>query len=203
MMASTRRIGSPDAKNRTVLLDAAEQLMLEEGYAAVSSRNVARKAGLKYQLVYYYFRTMDDLFLAVFQRRAEEGLRRQATILAAENPLRALWKFDLDAASSGALTMEFVALANHRKVIRDALVDYSSRFRETEIEIVRAVLPRYRIDPDIWPPEVVAFVMAGVSRTMALEGALGMTTAHAETLSFVREHLARLGDPPAETVVDE
>ena len=75
-MASARRIGAPDAKNRGVLLDAAEQLLLEEGYAAVTSRRVAEKAGLKPQLVHYYFRTMEDLFLAVFRRRAEEGLER-------------------------------------------------------------------------------------------------------------------------------
>ena len=75
-MASARRIGAPDAKNRGVLLDAAEQLLLEEGYAAVTSRRVAERAGLKPQLVHYYFRTMEDLFLAVFRRRAEEGLGR-------------------------------------------------------------------------------------------------------------------------------
>ena len=57
-----------------VLLDAAEQLMLDDGYAAVTSRRVADKAGLKPQLVHYYFRTMDDLFEAIFRRRAEQGL---------------------------------------------------------------------------------------------------------------------------------
>ena len=71
-MASARRIGAPDAKNRSVLIDAAEQLTLEEGYAAVTSRRVAEQAGLKPQLVHYYFRTMEELFLAVFRRRAEK-----------------------------------------------------------------------------------------------------------------------------------
>ena len=92
-MASARRIGAPDAKNRGVLLDAAEQLLLEEGYAAVTSRRVAEKAGLKPQLVHYYFRTMEDLFLAVFRRRAEEGLEVLATALASPQPLWALWRF--------------------------------------------------------------------------------------------------------------
>ncbi len=55
-MTSARRIGAPDAKNRGVLLDTAEQLMIEEGYAAVTSRRVASEAGLKPQLVHYYFR---------------------------------------------------------------------------------------------------------------------------------------------------
>ena len=96
-MASDRRIGAPDAKNRGVLLDAAERLMLEEGYAAVTSRRVAEKAGLKPQLVHYYFRTMEDLFLAVFRRRAEQGLvEAQAQALESPQPLWALWRFSSD-----------------------------------------------------------------------------------------------------------
>jgi AcrR family transcriptional regulator len=70
-MTSARRIGAPDAKNRGVLLDAAELLMLEEGYAAVSSLRLAEMAALKPQVVQYYFRSMDELFLAAFRRRAE------------------------------------------------------------------------------------------------------------------------------------
>src|ERR1700689_5682540 len=95
-MTSARRIGAPDAKNRSVLLDAAEQLMIEEGYAAVTSRRVAEKAELKPQLVHYYFRTMDDLFLAAFRRRAEEGLEAQARGLQARQPLWALWRVRTD-----------------------------------------------------------------------------------------------------------
>ena len=74
---TARPAGSAPRRRRPrgALLDAAEQLMLEEGYAAVTSRRVAAQAGLKPQLVHYYFRTMDDLFLAVFRRRAEPGAR--------------------------------------------------------------------------------------------------------------------------------
>ncbi len=73
---------APDAKNRTVLLDAAEKVMLEHGYAAVSSRRVAEQAGLKPQLVHYYFVNMDELLAEVFRRRAEQGLEFQAKALA-------------------------------------------------------------------------------------------------------------------------
>ena len=45
--------------------------MRDEGYAAVTSRRVAEQAGLKPQLVHYYFRTMDDLFLEMFRRGAD------------------------------------------------------------------------------------------------------------------------------------
>ena len=68
-----------------------ERLLLEEGYAAVTSRRVAAKAGLKPQLVHYYFRTMDDLFLEVFRRRAEEGFAQFERAIADEPSLRTIW----------------------------------------------------------------------------------------------------------------
>ena len=92
-MASPRRMGSPEAKNRAALLDAAEQIMLEEGYPAASSRRVAEKAGLKHQLVHYYFHGMDELFTASFRRSAERGLRVQAEALKSPQPLWALWRW--------------------------------------------------------------------------------------------------------------
>ena len=128
-MASARRIGAPDAKNRGVLLDAAEELLLEEGYAAVTSRRVAEQAGLKPQLVHYYFRTMEDLFLEVFRRRAEQGLEVLATALASPQPLWALWRFSTQPEAT-RLTMEFMGLANHRKALRAEIVYYAERFRQ-------------------------------------------------------------------------
>ena len=105
-----RRIGAPDAKNRSVLLDAAERLMLEEGYAAVDSRRrVADRSALKPQLVHYYFRTMEDLYLAVFRRRADQGLEAQAQALQSPQPLWALWRYSSDPRIT-AFTVEFMAL---------------------------------------------------------------------------------------------
>ena len=54
-----------------MLVAATELLMHEEGYVAVSARRVAARAGLKPQLVHYYFRTMDELLLDVFDRFAD------------------------------------------------------------------------------------------------------------------------------------
>jgi AcrR family transcriptional regulator len=194
-MTSARRIGAPDAKNRGVLLDAAEQLMLEEGYAAVTSRRVAEKAALKPQLVHYYFRTMDDLFLAAFRRRAEEGLEAQAQVLQARQPLWALWRFSIDPAAT-AITMEFIALANHRKALKAEIAYYAERFREEQRKALSMVLDRYGIDPAEVPPLVWSVLMTSVSRVLVIEQALGMSAGHAETVEFVERYLHRLeGDP--------
>ena len=112
-----RRIGTADSKTRAQLLNAAEQLLLDEGYAAVTSRRVGARAGLKPQLVHYYFRTMDDLFLEVFRRRAEENLAHFERTVATDTSLRTLWRLNADPRGAAFMT-EFVALANHRKSIR-------------------------------------------------------------------------------------
>jgi AcrR family transcriptional regulator len=194
-MTSARRIGAPDAKNRGVLLDAAEQLMLEEGYAAVTSRRVAEKAALKPQLVHYYFRTMDDLFLAAFRRRAEEGLEAQARVLQARQPLWALWRFSTDPAAT-AITSEFIALANHRKALKAEIAYYAERFREEQRKALSMVLDRYGIDRAEVPALVWSVLMTSISRVLVIEQALGMSAGHAEIVAFVERYLRRLeGDP--------
>lgn len=194
-MTSARRIGAPDAKNRGLLLDAAEQLMLEEGYAAVTSRRLANKAGLKPQLVHYYFRTMEELFLAVFRRRAEEGLQAQAQLLQVSQPLWALWRFGTDPGFT-RLSMEFMALANHRKEMRAEIAYYAERFREEQRQVVAAALRRYGVDSDTEPPMVWTVLMTSLSRFLVLEQALGMSAGHRETMEFVERHLRRLEGEP-------
>ena len=194
-MTSARRIGAPDAKNRGLLLDAAEQLMLEEGYAAVTSRRLAHKAGLKPQLVHYYFRTMEELFLEVFRRRAEEGLQVQAQALQSAQPLWALWRFGTDPAFT-RISMEFMALANHRKEMRAEIAYYAERFREEQRRAVTATLQRYGVASQDVPPVVWTVLMTSLSRVLVLEQAIGMSGGHAETLEFVESYLRRLEGEP-------
>ena len=188
---SPRRIGAPDSKTRMKLLDAAEQLMAEEGYAAVTSRRVGAKAGLKPQLVHYYFRTMDDLFLEVFRRRAEAGLAQVEHALAVDPSLPTLWRVNADPRGA-ALTIEFVALANHRKSIRAEIAHYAERFRAAQHDAVRAALVRAGVDEERLPPIVAVLLMTGLTQVLALERALGVTTGHDATLDFVERTLQQL-----------
>ena len=194
-MTSARRIGAPDAKNRAVLLDAAERLMLEEVYAAVTSRRVADKAGLKPQLVHYYFRTMEDLFIAVFRRRANEGLDAQALALKSPQPLWALWRYSTDPRTT-TFTMEFMALANHRKVLRAEFARFGERFRSQQRKGLSDALQRYGVDASEVPPVVWAVFATSLSRVLVMEQALGMSAGHAETLEFVEGYLRQLEGEP-------
>lgn len=195
--ASVRRIGSPEAKNRGVLLDAAEHLMLEEGYAAVTSRRVAEKAGLKPQLVHYYFRTMDELFLELFRRGAEQGMRAQALALQTSQPLWALWRFGTDPTAT-RITMEFVALSNHRKELRAEIARYAERFRDEQRKAVQTALERYERDPIVeqMPPLVWSLLITSVSVVLAIEESIGTTQGHAETVALVEDYLRHLEGEP-------
>jgi AcrR family transcriptional regulator len=193
--SAARRIGAPDAKNRGLLLDAAEQLMLEEGYAAVTSRRLASRAGLKPQLVHYYFRTMDELFLEVFRRRAEEGLQVQAQALQCPQPLWALWRFGTDPAFT-RISMEFMALANHRKEMRAEIAYYAERFREEQRQAVADALQHYGAASEDVPPVVWTVLMTSLSRFLVLEQAVGIAGGHAETLELVESYLRRLEGEP-------
>ena len=186
-----RRIGAADSKTRARLVEAAEELLLEEGYAAVTSRRVGARAGLKAQLVHYYFRTMDDLFTEVFRRRAEENLARFERAMAADPSLRTLWRLNADPRGA-AFSIEFVALANHRKVIRVEIARYAERFRAAQLEALTAALAADGITTDQLPPIVALLMMTGLSQVLALEDALGVTAGHDATVSFVQSVIDRL-----------
>ena len=162
-MATPRRLGTESSKTRAALLDATERLMLDEGYAAVSSRRVAAAAGLKPQLVHYYFRTMDDLFLAVFRRRAEAGLERQAELLASDQPLWGMWDMARGTADT-KLTVD--ALAKH--------------------------LAALGFDPERWSPDGLLVVLASISRFLVMEESIGITSGHDEAVALVERVLGQL-----------
>jgi AcrR family transcriptional regulator len=188
---SPRRIGAEDSKTRAQLLDAAEQLLLEESYAAVTSRRVAAKAGLKPQLVHYYFRTMDDLFLEVFRRRADANLARLERAVEADGSLRSLWRLNADPRGA-AFTTEFVALANHRKAIRAEIARYAERYRAAQLAALRSALEAEGVSEERLPPIVALLLMTGLSQVLALEQGLGVTAGHDTTAAFVEQVIGRL-----------
>jgi AcrR family transcriptional regulator len=188
---SSRRIGSADSKTRAQLVDAAERLLIEEGYAAVTSRRVAAAAGLKPQLVHYYFRTMDDLHLEVFRRRAEENLGRAERAIQQDPSLRELWALSSDPRGA-AFNTEFVALANHRKAIRDEIARYAERYRAMQLEALTAALGAAGVPGEQMPPIAALLLMTGLGQIIGLERALGVTAGHDETIAFIERSIARL-----------
>lgn len=169
--------------------------MREEGYAAATSRRVAAQAGVKPALVYYYFDTMDDLYVAVLRAGAEVSLARLRDVLTDPDPLRALWRINTDSRLTG-LNTEFMALANHRKAVGVELKAYAERVRDIETAAATVAMRALGVNLDDYPPVVVAMVLTQMARSLCNESAIGVTDGHRELREFAERFLDRLGSPP-------
>lgn len=58
------------------ILESAKELFLQNGYEAVSTTQVAKKAGCNQALVHYYYRTKQKLFKIIFQEEIERMFMR-------------------------------------------------------------------------------------------------------------------------------
>jgi AcrR family transcriptional regulator len=186
-MARKQKVGLESSATRKALLDAAEVLMAEEGYAAVTSRKLAAKAGIAPPLVHYYFPSMDDLFVELVRRMSD---RRQAYVseaLQSANPLRAFW--DLSSNSGEvSLTFELMALANHRKIIRAEIAQCGEQYRELQRTALARFFEEHGIEPEM-SPDTVAFIMTALGSLKVMEQAVGISFAHGEIATLVEERL--------------
>jgi AcrR family transcriptional regulator len=198
MGARRGNVGDPTV--RSALLDAAQELMVQEGYAAVTARRVATKAQVNSALVFYYFETMDGLFIALFQRGAEGSFERLQAALTSTQPLWGFWEMIHDRSRS-ALTMEFIALANHRKNIQKEIAEYSRKFRRAQLETLTSVLADYGLDPQQWPASSVILVLSGISRFILLEEDFGVDIGHAATIHLIEAQIRLLEGDRAESAV--
>lgn len=189
---STTKTSNKDTRQR--LMAATEQIMREEGYAAATSRRVAERAGVKSALVYYYFPTMDDLFVAVLRASGDRALERMRRTLTDDDPLGALWKINTDSRYT-RMSTEWTALANHRKVVGTELKVYAERARDIETAAVTMVLRAHGVDLTTYPPMVMSILLTGAARILCNEGAVGMTQGHDQLRAFIEEYIGRFTLP--------
>jgi len=185
-MAVKRR--TRDETTRSAILDATARIIGEEGYAAVTSRKVASRAGLKSQLVHYYFRTMDELFLALFRRTEERHFERLVGAVSAPNPVRALWALAIDS-DAPRLTSQFTALAAQHEEIRTEVARSAERVRSIYVALLTRVIEDRGLTDKLPSPMIIAVLMSGASRALVNEAALGITMGHAEITTYAEKFL--------------
>jgi AcrR family transcriptional regulator len=176
---------------RTALLDAAEALLLEQGYAAVTSRRVGERAGANSALIHYYFESMDGLFVELFRRGADEGLARQSNALRSGQPLWALWDA-LYGQLNDARALEFFALARHRQRVRKEVADYSAKYRRLQLDVLSDVLEGYDLDVESWPPVALILAMGSIALLLLIEDGFGFDLGHAEIVSVIERQIREL-----------
>ena len=188
---ATRRVGSSTSERRARIVAAAEQLMIEQGYASLTYRSIAAHAGATAGLVQYYFPTLDDLVVAILADATERILADIDQAFASEHPLRALWAYAGDR-TGAALIVEFMAAGNHRKRIWDTIGEGGERIRRAQLAALEAIWDRYDIHDREMPPAALLFMLNAIGRMARLEEAFGTHTGHREAIELVEQFLDRV-----------
>ena len=183
-LTSKRRFGPRNSEISHAIMDAAEKVIRDEGYAAVSSRRVAEVAAIQQSLVYYYFGSMDDLLVATFQRRTERGMARYEKDARSDKPVAAIWK-DLNEGLDARMSFAFVSLASHNERVRDVYTRFLSQSRKLQADMIVKDATARGIDISPATPTALAFIIHSTSLVMAREAALGMTEGHDEVRSLL------------------
>lgn len=150
----------------TLLVDAAERLMRDKGYAAVTSRQLGKEAGLSPQIVYFYFKTMDDVFEAVFKRLGASILQALDEAAQAEEPMLAMWKISCDP-TRAALMIELISLANHRPALHSLIEEFGRENNRRQVAIIEKVLGDSAADPFKIPASAIASILENLARSFA------------------------------------
>lgn len=67
---------NPDKPMEQQILETAEKLFLEKGFAATSTTQIAKEIGCNQALIHYYFRTKENLFNSIFESKFKMLFRR-------------------------------------------------------------------------------------------------------------------------------
>jgi len=190
-MAVKRRMGPENSAVRTTVMDAVETVMREQGYAALSARSIAACAGLKYQIVFYYFETMDDLLLATYRRRTQRVFEHTEQALQSEQPLHAFWKASYESFDA-ALSLEYMAMSNHNATIRAETIAFGERIRRIVAERLANQFGSELPDVAAFTPLAISMAISAIGAVLAFEDALGISGGHSDTKALVEWCLHRL-----------
>jgi TetR/AcrR family transcriptional regulator len=194
-MSSSRRIGSEKSKTRDAIIEAAVEVLQDEGATKLTASRVAERASVKPHMVHYYFRSMDDLIVAVVRQHGLTGVMNTARSIASSEPLRGLWQSEMEY-KWGAAAMEFGAIAAHREAVRTEMKHYIEEMRTQQAEAIRQHLAIHGFETSV-PPIAMTIILAAVARQLVRERAMGVSLGHEETVAFVEQFLNRFGNEAA------
>jgi AcrR family transcriptional regulator len=186
-------MGPVNSATWSLLLDGAENILKEEGYASLTSRRIAERVGIKQQLTYYYFRTMDELMVEAFRRLSKRELARLENALSSDLPLHEFWSVCSNT-SDARLISEFMALAHRSEGVRNEVVDFIERSRRMQAGAIAKSVRRLRKKSGIaaLPPAAISFLTTSIALALTRESALGITTAHREIDELLKQCLSAL-----------
>ena len=169
-------------------LDAAERLLLDVGYAKVTTRRVAAEAGLNHGLVHYYFGSVENLLVRVLERFTDRLTARQRAMYADPDvPFIEKWRQAMrylvgEDVEYEKIWLELQALAWNHPELRERLARVNEKWRRVLTDAFAEPHERYGIEI---PLEALVSLVMTFNEGIILERAQGITAGHRELLDWI------------------
>jgi AcrR family transcriptional regulator len=174
------------------LLDAAERLLVDVGYAGITTRRLAEEAGVNHGLVHYYFGSNENLLAHALERFTERLIARQRELYTADVPFAEKWRTAMRYLVSEDLTYEKVwlelqALAWNNEQLRSRLIRVNAEWRAVLTEAFEE--PHREMGIELPLDALVSLVMT-FNIGIIVERLGGIETGHAELLAWIDQWLS-------------
>jgi AcrR family transcriptional regulator len=192
-MATAARTDATEA-----LLGAAEELLVEVGYAGITTRNLAERAGVNHGLVHYYFGSMEELLLRVVERFTDALVERQREMYAADTPFIVKWRtamrFLEEDAESGyhKVWLEMQAMAWNMPSVRTRIQDVHRRWMSVVTPAFDTGLGELGVDKRRFPTEAIVSLVVTFNQGIILERLSGVDSGHRALLRLLDRQIEQL-----------
>jgi AcrR family transcriptional regulator len=174
------------------LLDAAERLLVDVGYAGITTRRLADEAGVNHGLVHYYFGSNENLMVRALERFTERLIARQRDLYAADLPFVEKWRTAMRYLVSEDVTYEKVwlelqALGWNNPDLRERLARVNAEWRAVLTEAFDQ--PRRELGIPL-PLEALVSLVMTFNLGIMIERLGGIGTGHRELLDWIEQWIS-------------
>ncbi len=188
--------GSPRHETEVRFLDAAERLLVEVGYAGISTRRLGEEAGANHGLIHYYFGSMEELFLQVLERFTDRLIARQRAMYASALPYIEKWRAAMryldDDRPYQKIWWELQALAWNRPEYQPRVQQVHAAWCDAMREAVGEALGRYRLEGGPLGTDEWITLIVTMNEGIIMERLSGIRRGHDELLAAIDRWLGDL-----------
>jgi AcrR family transcriptional regulator len=194
-----RQISDARQQATVALMDAAEGLLFEVGYAGVTTRAVAEAAGVNHGLVHYYFGSMEELLSQTLERFVEQLALALETLYADPNlSFAEKWRlgsqFWVDEPTSRfpKILLELLAMGWNMPALRARLTEVHAQFRAIFEHHFGQALRDYDLDESQFPLKAIVAAVTSFQLGLIVEGLSGVEEGHQELLDWIQQWIDAL-----------
>ncbi|MFN2460640.1 MAG: TetR/AcrR family transcriptional regulator [Candidatus Velthaea sp.] len=179
-------------------LDAAERLLIQLGYAQITTRKLAEAAGANHGLVHYYFGSMEELFVRVLERFTARITERQRAMYGSDIPFIEKWRramayIDEDLASGyPKVWMELEAMAWNSPEFCERLIAVHDEWHTLLSDAISRAVDEYGLDRATFPLRGMTALVKTFNLGILLERLIGARNHHEALLSMIDDYLQSL-----------